>query len=173
MTVLIINISNWILPGIYTLTYEICSCISQDHSQHIKFENTSLIISLSSLLVYAYVTVRIKIYKKKMRMTIAPVGPKQTVNNQIQKKELLTDLTKNIGTFLLVIAIFGFSYILSKTNPSAGLNHQSFNNIQLYYLFMIPVVLNLFVISFYARNENAKIVILRECSDTLTLCRGQ
>ena len=156
MMVLIVNSCNWFLPGIYTPTYEICSGISQDYSKTKKFENTAMALSFLTLLIYVFVTIRIKIYKHKIRLTITPVEQDQNVNGN-SNNQLWTDLTLTIGSVLIIIAIFVVSYIISIRNPLIEIIQSTFNYyLEFYYLLMVPIVLNVFVVFFYCKNVDSE-----------------
>ena len=171
--VLIINSSNWILPGIYTPTYEICSRISQDYSKPQKFENTAMALSFATFLIYVFVTLRIKVFKHKTRHTIVPVEQNQIINSNTNNK-LFIDLTLSIGSVLLIMAIFVANYIISLRYPVFDFSHNTFHYVfQFYHLLMIPIVLNLFVVFFYVKNEHTKVILLRECWDVLNEWKGQ
>lgn len=158
---LVINSSNWILPGIYPASYETCSCISQDYSQSRKFESTSTVLSIITLLVSSFVAARINIYKFKLKMTVLPLGPSQILKNKFPHK-LLADLTLTIGSLLLLIVTFAIVYIIS--------SRVEFNTKFFLYLLTIPVALNLFSFLFYAKNANARKTILRELYDFVFHC---
>ena len=162
------NSCNWILPGIYTPTYEICSCNSQDYSQPKKFENTAMILSFATFIISAIVTYRIKVFKHKINLTISPVVPNQNSNN------ILAELKITMGIVVLIITVFFVSYILSLTNSTIHLTQNTLNSlIQLYFLLMLPTVFNLFAISFYVKHELVKKSILREFKDAVTIFKVQ
>ena len=154
--VLIINSSNWMLPGIYTPTYEVCSCISQDYDQPKKFDNTAMVLSLTTLLVFSIAAIRIKIYKQKIKMTVLPLEPSNIPVTKFPNK-LLVDLTLTIGSILLIMTTFGVIYIIGSKQAKVD-----FTVIQFIYLLMVPIVFNLFSSLFYIKNINARKIILRE-----------
>ena len=167
MIVLLINISNWILPGIYTPTYEICSCISQDYNLPKKFEKTAMVLSLTILLVSAFVAIQIKIYKRKIKLTVVPIKQSHIVTNKFPNK-LVVDLTLTIGSVILIMASSGIVYIIGSKHTKVD-----FKILQLIYLIMMPIVFNLFSILFYAKNVNARKIIYREFVNCIINCQQQ
>jgi hypothetical protein len=163
--ILLVNGSNWILPGIYTPTYEICSCISQNYGQTRKFENTAMALSLTTMIIFSFVAIRIHTFKYKLKMTVAPVGPIQNHKSKFQNK-LLADLTLTICSVLLIATTFAITYIIGSTHVTVV----DFNIIQCLYLLMMPVAFNLVTILFYAKNVNARKMILRELRTSLMHC---
>ncbi len=161
---LIVSGIDWMLPGIYTLTYEMCSCTLQDYSQAKKFEKTAMAVSISSLLICSFVAIRISIYKYKIKSTVQQVAPNQThYNNKLQNK-LLADLTLTIGSVFLVIAASSVKYIFSSTQTPAKVD---FNSQQYFNLLVLPITFNAFCILFYLRNASARKMIFRELNDYL------
>jgi hypothetical protein len=157
---LVINGSNWFLPGIYPPPYELCSCISQDYSQPRKFENTTMTILLTTLSVWCLVAVRIKIYKRSSEVTVAPlVVPWQTLPIKLPNK-LLADLALTFGCVLFLTVAFSIIYVFSSTNATVD-----FNVLKYFYILIMPVAFNLFTILFYASNATARKTLLREFYD--------
>jgi hypothetical protein len=153
--------SNWFLPGIYSLAYEICSCTSQDYSQPRKFENTTMTILLTALLVWFFLAIRIKIYKHSLKVTVAPLVPSQTLATQFQKK-LWADKTLTIGSVLFLAMTFCAIYMFSSTNARVDLNVLKY-----IYVIIMPVAFSLFSIVFYANNVQIRKTLLRELLDSL------
>ena len=160
---LVINGSHWFLPGIYSPAYEICSCTSQDYSQPRKFENTTMTILLTALLVWFFVSIRIKIYKRSLEVTVAPLAPSQTLAVQF-KKRLLADKTLTIGCVLFLTMAFTIIYLLSSTNATVD-----FNVLKYFYVLIMPVTFSLFSIVFYANNAKIRKNLLRELFDSFNL----
>ena len=156
---LVINGSHWFLPGIYSPAYEICSCTSQDYSQPRKFENTTMTILLTALLVWLFAAIQIKIYKRSLEVTVAPLAPSQTLAVQF-KKRLLADKTLTIGCVLFLTMAFTIIYLFSSTNATVD-----FNVLKYFYILIMPVAFNLFTTLFYASNVTARKTLLRELSD--------
>ena len=71
---LLIISTDWMLPGIYTPTYEFCSCIFQDHSQPSKSDNTTMFFPLTTLFINAIASIQINIYKHKIKSRLAADG---------------------------------------------------------------------------------------------------
>jgi len=158
LSILVINGANWILPGKYSPTYEICSCISQDNTQPRKFENTAMALSLTTVLVFSFVAIQIKIYKRKLKLTVLPVAQSNSHKSLFTNK-LLIDLTLTIGSVFLLSTLFFVVYILGSTNGKVD-----FNIVKYYYLLMGPIIFNLVTILFYAKNVNARKILLKELS---------
>jgi hypothetical protein len=160
---LVINGSHWFLPGIYSPAYEICSCTSQDYSQPRKFENTTMTILLTAMLVWFFVAIRIKIYKRSLEVTVAPLAPSQTLAVQF-KKRLLADKTLTIGCVLFLTMAFTIIYLFSSTNATVD-----FNVLKYFYVLIMPVTFSLFSIVFYANNAKIRKNLLRELFDSFNL----
>ena len=158
---IVTNGSNWFLPGIYSPAYEICSCTSQDHSQPRKFENTTITILLTTLLVWIYVAIQIKIYKYSSEVTVAPLVPSQTLAIPF-KKHLWADKTLTIGSVLFLAMTFCAIYMFSSTNARVD-----FNVLKYIYVILMPVAFSLFAIVFYANNSQIRKTLLRELLDSL------
>ncbi len=161
---LLINVCNWMLPGIYTPTYEICSCTAQDYSQPQKFENTSLVLSLTTLLVFSFVAIQIHIYKRKIKSTLAPVDSHQILQIQFPNN-LLADLTLTIGSVVFLMATFSTVYVIGSTHTTVD-----FNLAQFIYLLILPISFISVAILFYAKNANARKIIMREFCDSFINC---
>jgi len=157
---LLINGSNWFLPGIYPPPYEICSCTSQDYSQPRKFEDTAMAILLTTLLVWSFVAIRVYIYKRQSEVTVAPLVPSQALAGQFSNK-LLADLTLTIGCLILLTMTFSIIYVISSANATVD-----FNILKYVYFLIMPVSSNLFSILFYANNAKARKTLLRELRDS-------
>jgi hypothetical protein len=160
---LVINGSHWVLPGIYSPAYEICSCSSQDYSQPRKFENTTMTILLTAMFVWFFVAIRIKIYKRSLEVTVAPLAPSQTLAVQF-KKRLLADKTLTIGCVLFLTMAFTIIYLFSSTNATVD-----FNVLKYFYVLIMPVTFSLFSIVFYANNAKIRKNLLRELFDSFNL----
>jgi hypothetical protein len=156
----VINGSNWFLPGIYPPPYEICSCISQDYSQPRKFEDTTMVILITMLLVWSFVAIRVYIYKRQSEVTVAPLVPTQAPAIQFSNK-LLADLSLTIGCVLLLTTTFSIIYMISSSNAPVD-----FNVLKYVYVLIMPVSLNLFTILFYGNNVKARKILLRELIDS-------
>ncbi len=159
---LVINGSNWFLPGIYSPISELCSCISQDYSLPRKFENTTMTFLLTLLVVWSFVSLRINIYKRSLNVAVAPLEPSQTLAIKFPNK-LLADLTLTIGCVLLLTITFSIIYMFSSTNSTV-----EFNTLKYVYVLVMPVTFSLFTFLFYANNVKARKTLLREMSDLLT-----
>ena len=160
----LINLSNMILPGIFNTTYEMCSCTSQDYSQPKKFENTAMVFSLTTLLIFTVTAVRIKIYKHRLKSTSAPIDPNQVLQSKFPTK-MLADLTVTIGSALLFMAASSIKYIVGSKHTTMDLK-----TMHLFYLLALPITYNSFTILFYAKNAQARKTILRELKGSLIQC---
>ncbi len=158
---LLINGTNWFLPGIYSPISELCSCISQDYSLPRKFENTTMTILLTLLFIWSFVSLRIKIYKRSLEVAVAPLEPSHTLAIKFPEK-LLADLTLTIGCVLLLTITFSIIYMFSFTNSTV-----EFNTLKYVYVLIMPVTFSLFTFLFYANNVKARKTLLREISDSL------
>jgi hypothetical protein len=157
---LVINGSNWFLPGIYSPISELCSCISQDYSLPRKFENTTMTILLTALFVWSFVSLRINIYKRSLEVAVAPLDPSNTQAIKFPKKQL-ADLTLTIGCVLLLTMAFSIIYVFSSKNTTVD-----FSVLKFFYVLILPVAFNLFSILFYAKNVKARKTLLRELRDS-------
>jgi hypothetical protein len=161
---LIVSGIDWMLPGTYTPTYEMCSCTLQNYSEPKKFEKTTMAVSIITLFICSFVAIIISIYKYKIKSSVQQVAPNQThYNNKLQNK-LLADLALTIGSVLLIIAASSVKYIFSSTQTPAKVD---FNSQQYFNLLELPITLNSFSILFYARHASARNMIFRELKDCL------
>ncbi len=119
---------------------------SQDYSQPKKFENTAMVFSLTTLLVFTITAVRIKIYKHKLKSTTAPIDPNQVLKNKFPTK-MLGGLTVTIGSALLFMAASSIKYFVGSKHTTMDLKTMHFLN-----LLALPITYNSFTILFYAKN---------------------
>ncbi len=147
--VIITNSVNWFLPGFYSLTYEMCTCSSQDYNQQSKFEKTALISTLLTVIVYVIVSVKIKLYKYKTQPLDHPAA-----NKNMSKNKLIADLTLTIFPTFLIIVTFLVNLLVDRTR--SGIPYSQFPYyliIQVQYLIVFPLVCTVFVAIFYATNK--------------------
>lgn len=149
---------NWFLPGIYGVTYEICTCTFQDYSLQPKFDNINSVLTLVTVTVYAIVSVRIKIFNNKNKSMVHP-----SENIKFGKYNFIANITLTIGPALLLIFGFLANYFLGKTRSNISNNqYASYHAIHFQYRICLPLIFAIFVIFFYAKNKNVKNVLLRE-----------
>jgi len=158
---LLISGSHWVLPGIYTPAFEICSCISQDHNQPRKFENTAIVFSVTTLFSYAIASIQINIFKHKNKSTTAHVNPNQSLHRKFPNK-LIVELSLTIGSGLLIMATSSFVYIIDSTRAT-----MNYHLMEYFYLLMMPITFNMVSVLFYAKNATARKIIFRELIDSL------
>ena len=158
-TMTISNGVNWFLPGLYSNTYEMCTCTFQDYRLHPKFDNINSVLTMVTVTVYAIVSARIKIYNKKAKSMVHP-----TEQTKLAKNKFIADITLTIGPALLLIFVFLANYFLSTTRSNISNNQYPsyYLVIHAQYLISLPLILAIFVILFYAKNKNVKKVLLRE-----------
>ena len=163
IAILVTNSSNWFLPGIYTPPYELCACISQDYSLPRKFEDLGMVILLTTMIVWTFVTIRVTIYNRSLEGTVAPLVPSQTLPTlqTISQNKLLSDFSFPIGCLLPLTMAFSVIYIFSSSKVTVN-----FNDFKFFYVLIMPVAFNLFVILFYANNPKARTTLLRELNDS-------
>ena len=154
----ITNSVNLILPGFYSYAYVMCTCTSQDYSQQPKFESTSMVLTLVTVALYTFVSVKIKIYKSK---AIHPEHhPKNTLG---EKNKQITDIIITVGPGLLFIIVFLVIYILGKTRSMISTTQfPNYLIIQVNVLIVIPLIFNIFVTLFYFKNKHVAKYLLRE-----------
>jgi hypothetical protein len=150
---LLIISTDWMLPGIYTPTYEFCSCIFQDHSQPSKFDNTTMFFPLTTLFINAIASIQINIYKHKIKSTVVQVDPNQSLQYKFPNK-MMVDLSLTIGSVLLIMAISFFIYIISSTHATVD-----YTTVEYFYLLMMPISFNSVSVSFYLKNPNVRKII--------------
>lgn len=149
---------NWLLPGLYGNTYEICTCTFQDYRLLPKFDNINSVLTLVTVTVYAIVSVRIKIYNNKNKSMIH-----STENIKFGKHNFIANITITIGPALLLIIAFLANYFLGKTRSNVvDSQYASYHAIHAQYLISLPLIIAIFVIFFYTKNKNVKNVLLRE-----------
>jgi hypothetical protein len=163
IAILVANSSNWFLPGIYPPPYELCACISQDYSLPRKFEDFGMVMMLTTVIVWSFVTIRVKIYKRSLEGTVAPLVPSQTLPtlHTISQNKLLSDFSFPIGCLLPLTMAFSVIYIFSSSKATVN-----FNALKFFYFLIMPVAFNLFAILFYANNPKARTTLQRELNDS-------
>ncbi len=143
---------NWFLPGIYGITYEICTCTFQDYSLQPKFDNICSVLTLVTVTVYAIVSVRIKIYNNKNKSMVH-----SSENVKFGKYNFIANITITIGPALLLIIAFLANYFLGKTRSNVvDSQYASYHAIHAQYLISLPLIIAIFVIFFIQRIKMLK-----------------
>ena len=156
--IIITNGVNWFLPGLYTHTYEMCTCTAQDYNQQPKYEGTALFLTLVTMIVYAFVSVRIKVYNYKTKAVVYPAE-----NTILAKKKLIADLTLTIRPAFLVTVTFLVSLVMGRTRTGIPYNQYPYYLvIYMQYLIAVPIIVAIFVFLFYSNNKHVKTVLQRE-----------
>ena len=157
-SMLISNGVNWFLPGLYSPTYEMCACTSQDYNLPSKFDNTNSVLVLVTITAYIFVSGRIKFYKNKNKHQ-----ENQAERRTYARNKLIAELTLTIGPALLIVIVFLVHYLLGKARSNISDNQNpSYLIIHLQFLIALPLIFNIFVIIFFIRNKDAKKVLVRE-----------